>query len=114
VTAERRQSPRVQVNGKLLCEIPGPTHLIVRDLSFGGMLVEAPRSTAPGAVHECRVGCTEGTWRALVWVRVLACTPVPGARAFHWHCAFERPDHPATVTVVSRMLDEVTSVLDLR
>jgi hypothetical protein len=69
LVGERRQAPRVEVDGSVECRLDLRTRVRLMDISLGGALLAAEVSLPPGAPAQLRSGLGAGALRADVQVR---------------------------------------------
>jgi PilZ domain len=109
-----RRSPRINVNGRLLCEIVTlPAEVTIHDVSLGGMRVDANVPAPIDSVQTFRISCPKpSAWAIELAAKVVYCCRVSssdGSSTYVWGCQF--PDAPQTK--IDEMLEHVTSVLTL-
>jgi hypothetical protein len=96
---DRRGAPRFEIVGSLHGTLVGTGTLAVRDLSFGGALVQSPRALATDSVHTLKLDGIGGT--VVVRARVARCSP---SRGTDFTVAFDfiAPD-VGVLTAIQRM-----------
>jgi len=108
---DRRQSPRVDVDGPLFARIPSlGLECQLLDVSFGGFLVESPVAFALGEEHEFLVTTGDRRHAAVLKARAVYChrrTASEDQPTFASGFGFLDPEDPATRQAVLALVDHV-------
>ena len=109
---ERRQSPRVDVTGRLESRLEPNTHPVtIRDLSLGGFLIESDEPFPPDAIHQFRVATPAG-WTTMLTARSVHCRKRSGTEnSYLTGFAFLEPKGQEAQQRIVELIDQVTSVV---
>lgn len=106
---ERRRSPRMEMLGRVHGQaVSLDVPLTVREISLGGMSVEAPVPFPIDAIHEFRLTLGDGS-TVLLRARVVYCRPAKGSDAPVYVCGMHFvDDEPVTGQSVSDFIERIS------
>jgi hypothetical protein len=114
---DRRQTPRVPVEGRLRAEImPLAFEVPIVDISFGGFRVECAAPFGSDACFEFRLTTTDGRCTERLRARAVSCQMVDrtqGAEIYSCGFAFLDLMKPAVERRVAAIIDSLTDELSV-
>jgi hypothetical protein len=107
---ERRQTPRVDVTGRLDSRLePNTQPVTIRDLSLGGFLIESDEPFPTDAIHQFRVATPAG-WTTMLTARSVHSRKRAG-NGYLTGFAFLEPKGQEAQQRIVELIDQVTSVV---
>ena len=106
--SERRRSPRMEMLGRVHGQaVSLDVPLTVREISLGGMSVEAPVPFPIDAIHEFRLTLGDGS-TVLLRARVVYCKPARAAHGPSYVCGMHFvDDEPVTGQSVTDFIERI-------
>jgi hypothetical protein len=107
---ERRRHPRRPVGSHVNARVePAAQSVTLRDISFGGFLLESPEPFHVDAIHQFRIATPQG-WETVVTARSVHCRQADATR-FLTGFTFVDPVGPEAEQRIHQLIDKVSSVV---
>jgi hypothetical protein len=111
--AESRKAPRLELMERIHGHLTSlDVKVVVREISLGGLLIEAPLRFPTGAIHEFRLTLGDGS-KVIVCGRAAHCRPhkdeKTGAETFLTGFGFLE-DQPDSAPEIEELVEKVTSL----